>query len=510
MKRTDRMMLGLLAWLGWAVALAVSRFQPAPGYMDADYYQAIGLRFVNGDGLTEPFLWNYLDDPAGVPHPANAYWMPLPSLLAAAGMWLAGRADYAAGRLGFLLLAGVLPVLTALTALWLHGRRKLAWVSGMLAAFAGFYAPFLPLTEGFGLYMLWGTLFIWAAGVSHRRRELALGVLVALMHLTRADGVFWLPLALWLAWRQRRWAGVGESLLGYGLLMLPWLVRNVLFFGHLLAPGGGRSLFLRVYNDLFLYPAGQLTWRYWLADGWWPIVRTRLWAAGMNLGTFLAVQGGIIWLPFILWAAWLRRRDVRVQTAALGWGIFFLLFTLVFPLAGARGGFFHGGAALQPFFWALAPLGLDDALRWMARRRGWRLDVSRRWLLALWLGTTVALTGVLLQTRVVQGQWGRAQERYRQVEAWLRENVGDEAPVIVANPPGYWLATGRTALALPGGDVTMILRVADDFGARYLLLEPGAFPAQLDPLFAQNSDDGRFRYLTTIEEARLYAIEDAP
>ena len=60
----------------------VSIFQDAPGYMDADYYYAIGLRLNRGYGFSEPFLWNYLDNPNGIPHPSNTYWMPLPSVLA--------------------------------------------------------------------------------------------------------------------------------------------------------------------------------------------------------------------------------------------------------------------------------------------------------------------------------------------------------------------------------------------------------------------------------------------
>ena len=53
-------------------------FQQYPGYMDADYYYSVGLQIINGFGLNELVLWNYLDDPAGLPHPSNAYWMPLP------------------------------------------------------------------------------------------------------------------------------------------------------------------------------------------------------------------------------------------------------------------------------------------------------------------------------------------------------------------------------------------------------------------------------------------------
>ncbi len=511
MTRADWGKLLLLGLLGGGVAFWVSRFQPAPGYMDADYYQAVGQRFVTGYGLTEPFLWNYLDDPAGLPHPAHAYWMPLTSLLAAAGMWLGRQVSFSAARMGFVLLAALLPPLTALTALWFHGRRPLAWAAGALAAFSAFYAPFLPTTDAFGLYMLWGLLFVWAAGAQAPRRSAALGLLVALMHLTRADGILWLPVALWAAvrdarsWKGRAWR-VGGVLLGYGLVMLPWFVRNSLFFGAPLAPGGVRALFVRTYNDLFLYPASQLTWSYWLSGGLGEILQARLWAARLNLGTLFAVQGGIIWLPFILWVAWQRRKDVRVQVTALGWTFTFLFLTLVFPFAGARGAFFHSGAAVQPFFWVLAPLGLQESARKLAVWRGWKEKEFASRVLLLFLLATLGLTVLLVQTRVAAG-WGREQQTYRQAEAWLQSRGALDEPIIVANPPGYWLATGRTALALPGGGPEMVLRVADDFGAAYLLLQADNHPPALQALFASSEAEGRIRYLATFnQEARLYVI----
>jgi hypothetical protein len=62
----------LLAGLGLIAALFVAAFQSAPGYMDADYYYAGGRTLATGHGFTEMVLWNYLDNPAGLPHPSNA------------------------------------------------------------------------------------------------------------------------------------------------------------------------------------------------------------------------------------------------------------------------------------------------------------------------------------------------------------------------------------------------------------------------------------------------------
>ena len=73
MRFRDYLLLALLQ----ALALgAVAAFQHGPGYMDAEYYAVLGRRLATGQGPTEPFLWNYLDDPQGIPHPAFGYWAP--------------------------------------------------------------------------------------------------------------------------------------------------------------------------------------------------------------------------------------------------------------------------------------------------------------------------------------------------------------------------------------------------------------------------------------------------
>jgi hypothetical protein len=143
----DRRDYCLLFLLGFGVVLIVSLFLPTPGYMDAEYYFAGSLRLAGGHGFSEPFLWNYLDDPQGLPHPSHAYWMPLASLLAAPGMRLAGTVSFTAARFPFLILAGGLPPLTAALAWSLTSRRDLAVYSGILAAFPGFYLTFLATTD---------------------------------------------------------------------------------------------------------------------------------------------------------------------------------------------------------------------------------------------------------------------------------------------------------------------------------------------------------------------------
>ena len=140
--------------------------QTVPGYMDAEYYYAGGLQLANGAGFNEPFLWNYLDNPVGLPHSSHTYWMPLPSLIAAAGMLLTGSRTFLSARLIFILLAACIPLVTALLAEALGQDKTNAMLAGLLAAFPGFYVVYSSNTETFTLYMLLGAVFF---GVASKR-----------------------------------------------------------------------------------------------------------------------------------------------------------------------------------------------------------------------------------------------------------------------------------------------------------------------------------------------------
>ncbi len=166
--------------MGLLVPFAVSRFQSLPGYMDADYYFSGGVQLAQGHGFTEPYLWNYLDDPVSLPHPSHTYWMPLASIVAALGMWITGQSTYAAGRLPFILLSSFVPLLTAALAFSVSRQTWLTLVSGLLSIFSLYYAPFMPVPDNYALYMVLGAGFLLLAPRTERWIPVALGALAGL------------------------------------------------------------------------------------------------------------------------------------------------------------------------------------------------------------------------------------------------------------------------------------------------------------------------------------------
>ncbi len=499
------------AWLGayaiWiALLLAVAAYQRAPGYMDEAYYWVVGRTWAAGQGLVEPFLWNYLDDPAGLPHPAGAYWQPLPALLVGlVAVW---------PRLPFVLLAAALPWLTARLAQVWGAAPATARRAGLWAALSGFYLAYLPAVDGFAPLMALGAAYwltlpraLEARGPA-RKTWFALGLLTAGVHLTRAEGLLWLAVTLAAAARSRprptRLAHVGAALAGYTLLMLPWWARNLGVWGAPWPPGQSRALWLTEYNDLFLYPAAQLTFARWWAQGLGDILRERAWALGLNLQTSLAVQGLIVLAPLALIAAWRARHRPALRWAAGLYAAVFGLMTVVFPHAGARGGWFHAGAGFQPLLWVLAAQGFDAALAWAAPRRGWELPQARRvlgaGLTALLVLLTVAVAGARLS------RWNAPAAHYAALwDAWqaAASPQAVDGPVLIANPPLWVWVTGRPALVTPSGDEAAVTAVARRYAARGLVVEAD-HTANLAAWWASPGPRPGWRYLGPGPDAQLY------
>lgn len=500
----------LLGILGFALAWGVAQFQHFPGYLDSDYYYAGGVQLAAGRGFTEPYLWNYLDNPSGLPHPSHAYWMPLSSLVAAAGIWFTKDPTYQAGRIGFLLLAALVPIITAALAYDFTRRAELAMVSGLLGVFAVYYEPFLPVSDNYGPYLVLGGLYFLMMGRRKPLLYLGLGALAGLLTLARSDGLLWLGLTgIIIGWRylhdrQIKVGVIGALLAAVGFLVVtgPWFWHTYSVYGTPLAPGGGQLLWLKNYDETFAYPAKQLTFGAWYAQGWGPILDARLMALRWNVLNTIAAQGELFLFPFVLIGLWNCRQDGRVRVALLGWCCLMFVMTVVFPFAGARGGFFHSGAAFQSIWWVMAPIGLDRVVT-AARKRNLFTPQAFKIFQGALVGMAVLLTGVILWIRVLPG-WGEGEQEYPKVETFLDQSGSLPRDVVmVRNPPGYYLMTGRSAIVVPYGDEETMAAAANRYGAKYLVIEPAGAAGPIKTVY-DNKDSPRLKFLGDLDGTHIY------
>ncbi len=520
----------ILFFVGLLVPLIVSRFQDLPGYMDADYYFAGGIQLAQGKGFTEPYIWNYLSDPQSLPNPSHTYWMPLASIVSALGMLVSGLTTYAAGRAPFILLSACVPLFVSALAYKVTHRTRFGMVAGLLSIFSMYYAPFMPVPDNYAIYMILGATFFLLAPRGERWIPLALGAIAGLLTFARSDGLLWLGLAgLTMVWKsplflKRRRLKIEPEpkpviirrilfswvfvVIGYIVVMGFWHYRSYTLFDSFLAPGGGRLLWLENYDQTFIYPPDALTRESFLQAGWGAALQDRFAALQSNLGNAVGAQGEIFLLPFILLGLQQMKINLRVRIAVVGWLILFVVMTIVFPFAGSRGSFFHAGAAFQPMWWVAAPVGIDTVLHW-ARRRGRLMD--RRALpifLTALVFLAVTMTMYLVNLRVVADGWARDDLIYPSVEEMLQENgISPNDVVIVRNPPGYFIASNRSAVVLPFGDESTILAVAEKFDAKFLVLEGDGLFDAIQDLYDEPTGNPSFTYLGEVNGARLYRIE---
>ena len=549
---------GTLFLIAVFISLGVAVLEMGPGYMDADYYYSIGLRIVSNQGWSEPFLWNYLGDPQGLPHPAFTYWMPLAAIVAGLSMKITGILNFWGARIGFLIIAGCIGPLTAYLAYTFTPNRWAAILAGSIAIFAGFYFAYLPTTETFGIYMVLGGVFFIlvrrlqkdlfntrittikatdSANWNLLRKQilispfwiyLLIGATSGLMYLTRADGLIWLFMALIVILvqgyssrkveKEKRsskfqfWPPIILCLAGFFIVCSPWILRNLSEFGSIFAPGTNRAFWLTVYDDMFAYPASQLTFNRWLKSGILELLKARGWALGLNLVNAFAVQGGIFLLPLMLAGMWANRKDWRVSLGILAWFGIFLTMTFVFPYQGARGGFFHAGAALQPLLWALVPAGLVVFINWGERTRKWNSARALKVFGYSCVGFVIIITFIVTWKRLgreflVNPDWGKTERTYQLAEEHLVNlGISPEVIVMVNNPPGYNAMTARRAIVIPNGDLETSIQAGRMYGADYLILDEN-YPQGLKDLYTNPGDQPGLIYLDSIEQMHIYKFE---
>lgn len=493
-----------------------------PGYMDASYTLHIAENLSHGRGFVEDVLWNFLDRPAGLPHPSNLYWMPLPSLLIVPLFALFG-ASYRIAQIPFVVLSSFLPLFAFYLSRKIFARddapspgaleprrndaSNYAWAAALFTAFSGLYTIYWVSPDNFTVFALTASLCLYAMArgiqLGSARYFFAAGALAALSHLSRADGLLLLavaPLAM-LTQKSPRTARyfllfTFYLLLGYFLLMSPWFLRNYFAVGSAYPSAGTKTLWLTNYDELFRY-ADDLTLSRYLSMGVGSIITSKFAAAARNIFIIVFADLQLFLLPFAAIGIWQLRKRVEMIPFLIYAALLYLAMTLAFTFPSWRGSLFHSASALLPFLAVAAPPGIDAVVHWIARRRRtWDAALAARFFLVGFVALAIFLSFFLYAQGVFPTRigapseiplWNQRDAEYPEIARWLDQNARADDTVMVVDPPSFYNISHRRAIIIPTDSIDAIFDAARQYRARYLILEFD-HPKPLRDLFQQRTD----------------------
>jgi hypothetical protein len=350
------------------------------------------------------------------------------------------------------------------------------------------------------------------------------GVLLGGAYLTRASALFlalalggWWLWRLWRAWGVRarstatpagagaRGASVeligaaGALAIGTLVVMVPWLVRQQVTFGHVVSREGTLSALAFSLEEISNYGAAPTLAGY-LQHG---------------LGALLALRAAALWdelrhvadfafyptvLPALAGLTALARRETLARLGLVSALVLGLGFAVVFPVVSLNGGFYHSVASVAPFLaWGYLA-GIYAVAIWARRRLPLRVGLAPA-LLAIPLLLQLAV--LALTFPAVGAQAAHDRSVFGAVSGWLRAH---QARVVMADQSStLYFASGIPTIQLPGAQGPgVVYACAERYGAEYLVVTGpyGQYPAVLDahpsPHFVLVARGGDYR---------IYAIE---
>jgi hypothetical protein len=475
---------------------------PDPAYPDSFYYVAVARELAAGDGFQLHYIWNFVDvagplpETGSLPIASNAHWMPLAALVQVPFIWLLGPTALASALPFWIASAAVAPLT------WAIGRDAglAAWqavAAGVMVALPALVSPFLSQPDNFGLFMLLGTLALWACarGLRGDRRAFALGGgAVGLAFLSRNDGVLLgVPFALaFLAdlLRPPRASRIGwpAALACAGAFLLvatPWLLRQLDVFGSISpSAASGRILWITEYRELFgiSEPATPTTF---LAQGIDALLLSRVLGLINALGLF-ATQPLLLFLaPLALAGAWWRRHDPAFRPWIAYAVTLFAASGLLFAVHVPNGTFLHSAVALIPYAYLAALVGIAGVVAVIARRRP-RWDAGRA--TRVFTGMAVVAVAVIaLAASVLTARgWRRAQDVALAVAAPLAAVPAGER-VMSPDPGAFWYLAGRPGVVTPEDPLPVVEDVLRRYDVRWLILERQFMVESLVPVLTGTS-----------------------
>jgi hypothetical protein len=500
--------------LALVVRAALVAVFPDPAYPDSFYYVDVARSIAAGHGLNVDFIWifaevgNHLPNPAVLPVPSNAHWLPLASFLQAPFISLLGPTAVASAIPGVLIGSLVAP-LTWLIARDAGARPLVCTAAGVLSAVPGAATVFLAQPENFAILhpLVAACLWLTARGLKGDARSFAVaGLLAGLATLARNDGIL-LAAAIALVWvadrvryirarRDRRaWTHRDDrppipvvAAIGAGVLFLvvmgPWWARQLAVFGSISpTSSNGAALWIRTISEWNSITADPSLAKF-LAQGWPAIVASRIDGLVSALGNFAVFISSVVLLPFLIVGA-LARRHARDYGP---WFVYaFIAFagaTLLYPLHVPGGAFIHTAIGLAPHAAILSVEGVLVMVGWFSRRRDtWNPRPAGA--VFVWGIVALVIASAVIFTRPVIAGWDASrQPRIAVAQELDRLGVPKEDLLLSIDAGGFKYWTGRPGVVTPDDPIDVIESVARAYDTRWRILERVDAARALAPVLA--------------------------
>lgn len=509
----------LLYVLALVVRGVLVALYPDPAYPDSYYYVDVARAIAAGNGLNVDFVWifaevgNRLPDPAVLPIPSNAHWLPLASFLQAPFVSILGPTALANALPGALIGSLAAP-LTWLIARDAGARPLVAVAAGVLSAIPGAVTAFLAQPENFAILhpLVAATLWLTARGLKGDARSFALaGLLAGLATLARNDGILLAGAIglVWFAdrlrsWRNRRgrrsWSRVDDrppipllaAVACFALFMLvmgPWWARQLAVFGSISPTSStGAALWLRDISEWNSITT-ETSPAYFFAQGWGPIIASRVQGFIDAFGNFAVMISSVVLLPFLVVGALSRRSSRDFQPWFVYTFVAFAGATFLYPLHVPGGAFIHTAIGLAPHAAILSLEGVLILVGLLGRRQASESGARSAGSLFVWGVVALVVAAAVIFTRPLLAGWDSVRQPRLAVAAELdRLGVPPTDRLLTIDAGGFKYWTGRPGVVTPDDPIEVIESVARAYGTRWLIIERSDAARALGPVLAGTLD----------------------
>jgi hypothetical protein len=103
--------------------------------------------------------------------------------------------------------------------------------------------------------------------------------------------------------------------------------------------------------------------------------------------------------------------------------------------------------------------------------------------------------------------WNQEHLAYQAIETKLiSSGYSENQPILIGNPPGYYVTTGRSAFVIPDGDVNTLKEVAQKYKVEIMAINQD-HPLGLNPFYSQATSQGGFTYLFNVGNYQIYSFQ---